>query len=192
MTQLTHLSLFTGIGGLDLAAEMAGFVTVGQCECADYPTKVLEKYWPDVPRWRDIKEVTSDSFYEKTGLRTVDVVSGGLPSNPFSSSGHRKGNYNDTGIWPEMLRVIQEIQPAWVIGENVATITNMALDRILFDLEGADYECQTFIVPACAVEAPHKRERIVIVAHAIEGSAAMRRHMQLQDAKKNDAQRVNV
>lgn len=76
---LTHLSLFSGIGGLDLAAEMAGFQTVGQCEWADYPTKVLEKHWPDVPRWRDIRTLGGDSFFEATGLRTVDVISGGFP-----------------------------------------------------------------------------------------------------------------
>lgn len=77
--KLTHLSLFSGIGGLDLAAEMAGFRTVGQCEWADYPTKILEKHWPDVPRWRDIRTLGGDSFYEATGLRSVDVISGGFP-----------------------------------------------------------------------------------------------------------------
>jgi DNA (cytosine-5)-methyltransferase 1 len=160
---LTHFSLFTGVGGLDLSAEWAGFQTVGQCEWADYPTKVLEKHWPNVPRWRDIRSVTADSFYDKTGLRTVDIISGGFPCQPFSFAGKRKGEEDDRFLWPEMLRVIQELQSSWVVGENVAGIVNMALDQVLSDLENEGYEVQTFIIPACGVEAPHKRERVFIV-----------------------------
>ena len=165
MKELTHLSLFSGIGGLDIAAEMAGFRTVGQCEWADYPTKVLRKHWPDVPRWRDIRTLTGDDFHERTGLGTVDVISGVFPCQPFSVAGKRRGKEDDRYLWPEMLRVISELRPAWVVGENVAGIVNMALDQVCADLENEGYSVQAFIILACACDAPHRRDRCAIVAN---------------------------
>lgn len=169
MKRLTHLSLFSGIGGLDLAAERAGFRTVGQCEFADYPYKVLCRHWPDVPKWRDICALNGGDFYDRTGLRTVDVLSGGFPCQPFSVAGKRRGTEDDRYLWPEMLRVVQELRPAWVVGENVAGIINMALDKVLSDLEAQDYETRAFIIPACGVDAPHRRDRVAIVAWHNDG-----------------------
>lgn len=186
---LTHLSLCSGIGGLDLAAESAGFVTIGQCEYADYQTKVLERHWPDVPRWRDIRTLNGENFYDRTGQRTVDVISGGIPCQPFSVAGKRRSKEDDRYLWPEMFRVIQELCPLWVVVENVTGIINLALNQVLSDLESIGYEGQTFVIPACGVDAPHKRERVCIVAHAVNGSSVMRRHWKLQNAKEDGRER---
>ena len=162
---LTHLSLFSGIGGLDMAAEWAGIETIGQCEWAEYPTKVLEKHWPDVPRWKDIRTLTGESFYGRTGRRTVDIISGGFPCQPFSVAGKQRGKEDDRYLWPEMVRVIKELRPTWIVGENVAGIVRMALPDILSELEACGYRTRTFLIPACAVGTRHRRYRAAIVAY---------------------------
>ena len=166
---LTHLSLFSGIGGLDLAAEWAGFTTVGQCEYADYPTKILEKHWPDVPRWRDIHDLTGEDFRTRTGLRTVDIISGGFPCQPFSVAGKQMGQADERYLFPEMLRIIADLKPHFVVGENVPGILRIAAVDIVESLEREGYECVLFDFEAAAVGAHHRRERIAFVAHRKSG-----------------------
>ncbi len=163
--ELTHFSLFTGIGGIDLAAEWAGFKTVGQCEWADYPTKVLEKHWPDVPRWRNIRDVNAKSVYDR-GIGAIDIISGGFPCQPFSVAGKQKGKEDNRYLWPEMLRVIRELTPTWVLGENVPGILSIAADDVCKDLEREGYEVVILNFEAAAVGAKHRRERVFFMGHS--------------------------
>jgi DNA (cytosine-5)-methyltransferase 1 len=165
---LTHFSLFSGIGGIDLAAEWAGFETVGQCEFADYPTKVLEKHWPNVPRWRDIRDVNGEDFYNRTGLRTVKLISGGDPCQPHSTANKdRKGDKDPRFLWPEYFRLIKELRPDWVVNENVeGSISNGIVFRKVNELESEGYYCTVFSIPAFSVGAWHFRQRVFIIANS--------------------------
>ena len=161
---LTHLSLFSGIGGLDLAAEWAGFKTVGQCEWADYPTRVLQKHWPDVPRWRDIRTLTKEDFHARTGLRTVDLISGGFPCQPHSLAGKRAGDKDERHLWPEYMRVVRELKPGAVVAENVPGLLSTIHGAVCDDLEEAGYKVWTLCIPAYAVGAHHERYRVAVIA----------------------------
>jgi DNA (cytosine-5)-methyltransferase 1 len=159
------LSLFSGIGGIDLAAQWAGIETVAFCEIDPFCQKVLRKHWPEVPIFPDIKQLTKEVL-DDAGITGIDVVAGGFPCQPYSVAGKQRGKADDRHLWPEMRRVISESKPSWVVGENVANFVNMELDQALSDLERIGYSCQPLIIPACGVGADHERYRVFIVAHS--------------------------
>jgi DNA (cytosine-5)-methyltransferase 1 len=155
-SRLTHLDLFSGIGGFAIAAKRAGFQTIGFSEIEQYACKILKKHWPDVQNYGDIRNVRNVRAY---------LVTGGFPCQPFSYSGKRRGKEDDRHLWPEMLRVISESRPRWVLGENVPGIINLELDNLLSDLEAINYSAWPIVIPACALDARHRRDRVWIVAH---------------------------
>lgn len=155
------LDLFSGIGGFSLGLERAGFTTVAFCEVEEYCRRVLSKHWPDVPIHTDIRELDGEQY-----RGTVDLISGGFPCQPFSVAGKQRGDRDDRHLWPEMLRIIREVQPAWVIGENVIGLEGLALDQCVSDLESDGFAVQVFDIPACGIGAIHRRHRLWIVAHA--------------------------
>jgi len=161
VVDLTHLSLFSGIGGIDLAAEWAGFRTVAFVEKDPFCQKVLKKHWPEVPIYEDVCRFSARPFLG------VSLLTGGFPCQPYSQAGKRRGADDDRALWPQMLRCVRESNPAWVVGENVAGFVNLGLDACLSDLEAEGYEAVPLVIPACGVGAPHQRYRVFIVANAI-------------------------
>ena len=158
------LDLFSGIGGFSLGLERAGMTTVAFCEIEKYPRSILKKQWPDVPIYEDVRNVTAESL-RADGITGIDVICGGWPCQPFSVAGKQAGKEDDRHLWPEVHRLIQELRPRWVIGENVSGFVNMALDDTIADLESEGYTTGQMVIPACAVNACHRRDRVWIVAH---------------------------
>ena len=160
---MRHGSLFSGIGGFDLAAEWCGWENVFHCEWNTFGQKVLKHHFPKSISYNDI---TKTDFSIHRG--EIDILSGGFPCQPYSSAGKRLGKEDERHLWPEMLRAIREIQPSWVVGENVRGLTNwnggLVFDEVQSDLEAQGYEVLPFLLPACAVNAPHRRDRIWFVA----------------------------
>lgn len=163
---LTHGSLFSGIGGFDLAAEWAGWENIFHCEINPFGQKVLKYYWPNSISYHDI---TKTDFSIHRG--TIDVLTGGFPCQPYSAAGKRLGKEDERHLWPEMLRAIREIQPRWIVGENVLGLTNwsggLVFEEVQTDLEAEGYEVQAYVLPACGVNAPHRRDRVWFVAHSM-------------------------
>ncbi|MCK4789792.1 MAG: DNA (cytosine-5-)-methyltransferase, partial [Desulfobacteraceae bacterium] len=158
--ELTHIDLFSGIGGFTIAAKWAGFRTVVFCEKEKFCQKVLKKHWPEIPIIPEIRD------FNGTKYRDATLLTGGFPCQPFSVVGQRRGKKDDRYLWPEMLKVIDEAKPRWILAENVPGIFRMALDTVLSDLEGEGYATGTFIIPACGLNAPHRRNRVWIIAYS--------------------------
>jgi len=166
VTKLKVLDLFSGIGGFSLGLEWTGgFETVAFCEIEKFPQQVLKKHWSHVPIYSDVKELT----YEKLradGIDTIDVITGGYPCQPFSVAGKQKGEQDPRHLWPEMLRLVKECRPSWVIGENVSGHIKLGLDTVLDNLESEGYSARTFSISASSIGAWHKRERVWIIANS--------------------------
>lgn len=162
---LKHGSLFSGIGGFDLAAEWMGWENVFHCEWNEFGQKILKYYWPNAISYGDI---TQTDFTIHRG--NIDILTGGFPCQPYSVAGKRKGKEDERHLWPEMLRAIREIQPSYVVGENVSGIINwdggLVFDEVQSDLENEGYEIIPIILPACGKNAPHKRERVWFIAYS--------------------------
>ena len=190
----THVSLFAGVGGADVAAEAAGIRTTLQVEIAEYQRAILFKHWPNVPKIADVRHVTREKL-DELGIGSPTVLSGGFPCQPFSTAGKRRGQEDDRYLWPEIIRIARLLKPTWIVGENVAGLISMEQPESLFEVERDEKKLPVhqrvaselieelrqegflvprhtdgtpviFGIPASAVGACHRRERIFIIAYS--------------------------
>jgi DNA (cytosine-5)-methyltransferase 1 len=187
---MKHGSLFSGIGGFDLAAEWMGWENVFHCEWNPFGQKVLKHYWPKAESFNDI---TKSDFTKYAN--TIDILTGGFPCQPYSSAGQRKGKEDERHLWPHMLRAIQEISPRYIVGENVRGLLNwnggMVFDEVCVDLENNGYQVAPVVIPACGVNAPHQRERIWFIASNTEFKST-RSNPRTNKEKKANVRRENT
>jgi len=167
MDSIRHIGLFEGIGGFSLAANWMGWKTVAWCEWNEFGQEILKYYFPEAEGFGDITKTDFTKY-----ANTIDILTGGFPCQPYSVAGLRKGKEDIRHLWPEMLRAIREIKPRYVIGENVSGLVNwnkgMVFHEVQTDLEAEGYEVWPYILPACAVNAEHQRERVWFIAHALQ------------------------
>ncbi|MEV2286097.1 DNA cytosine methyltransferase [Paenibacillus larvae] len=166
---MKKLSLFSGIGGIDLAAKWAGIETVAFCEKEHFPQKVLRRHWPNTPIYDDVCTLTREVL-ERDGIigtgRTIDLISAGYPCQGESYAGKRKGQADDRWLWPEVARILDELSPSWFLGENVSGHITMGLDQVFTNLETLNYTARAFHIPALAVDGDHERYRVFVVAYS--------------------------
>lgn len=195
---MIHIGLFEGIGGFSLAASHMGWKTITTCEINPFGQMVLKYYWPNAYHHSDIKTLNYDTINSELsnrfgeGWRNDDIIiTGGFPCQPYSLAGKRLGTADDRHLWPEMLRIIREVQPTWVVGENVFGLINwnggLVFDEVQTDLEAEGYEVQPYVLPAASVNAPHKRDRVWFVAHRANSRAK-----EMQQARENGIYRPRI
>jgi len=195
--KLNHLDLFSGIGGFSLGLEATGgFETKAFCDIEKYPRQVLQKHWPHVKQYEDIKELNYERL-KADGIDSIDIITGGYPCQPFSIAGRQKGEEDPRHLWPEYFRLVKECRPTWVIGENVSGHIKLGLDTVIEDLESEDYSVRPFSISASSIGANHQRERIWIVAYserngllAAEKQRSFEKTISNQSKGKNDTLNV--
>jgi DNA (cytosine-5)-methyltransferase 1 len=187
---LKILDLFSGLGGFSLGLERTGcFKTTAFCDNNKYSRLLLQKHWKGVKIYNDVREINKEQL-ESDGIQFPDVITGGFPCQPFSVAGKQKGTSDDRHLWPEMFRIIKEFTPRWIIGENVKGLTNiekgMVFESVCTDLEGEGYEVRAFNIPAAGVGAPHRRERIWIVASLEDSRRSLRSWSKFGEKDENE------
>ena len=185
---MTHASLFSGIGGFDLAAEWMGWENIFHCEWNPFGQKVLAHHFPNSKSYNDI---TKTDFTIHAGA--IDVLTGGFPCQPYSLAGKQLGKEDERHLWPEMLRTIEEVKPTWVVGENVLGIVNwgggLVFNEVQVELENKGYEVQAYILPACSKNAPHKRERTWFLAYS-NSARLYKQHISAKSIKEKPRSRI--
>ena len=189
---MNHLDMCSGIGGWALAFRELGINTVAFCEIDKYPQQVLQKNFPDIPIFNDLKELTYEDIKKTTGVNGIDIVTCSYPCQPFSVAGKQKGEEDPRHLWPDTFRLVQECQPTWFVGENVSGHIKLGLDTVLQDLESEGYDTRTFVIPASSVGAWHQRQRLWIIGYSEHnGSLATKKSRKHQETTRGTSQRQN-
>ena len=189
---MNHLDMCSGIGGWAIAFRELGINTVAFCEIDKYPQKVLQKNFPGIPIFNDLKELTYEQIKERTRVDSIDLITCSYPCQPFSVAGKQKGEEDPRHLWPDTFRIVQECKPTWFVGENVSGHIKLGLDTVLEDLASEGYDTRTFIIPASSVGAWHKRERLWIIGHSEHnGSLATKKSRKHQETARGTSQGQN-
>ena len=189
---INHLDFCSGIGGWALAFRELGINTIAFCEIDKYPQQVLQKNFPGVPIFNDLKELTYEDIKKKTGVDGIDILTCSYPCQPFSVAGKQKGEEDPRHLWPDTFRLVQECRPTWFVGENVSGHIKLGLDTVLKDLESEGYDTRTFVIPASSVGAWHKRERLWIIGYSEHnGSLATKKSRKHQETARGTPQGQN-